>query len=41
MSVGSRLTIVMHKPLAQTPMDRSHVLVTLVGLATEQLALVC
>ena len=41
MNVPKKLTIVMHKPLVQTPTDRSHVLVTLVGLAMDKFALVC
>ena len=39
-NVPRGLTIAMMKLIVQTPMDHSHVLVTLVGLATEKLALV-
>ena len=35
------LTIVMHKPLVITHLDRTHVLVTLVGLVEEKFVLVC
>ena len=35
------LTIVMYKPLVITHWDRTHVLVTLVGLVEEKIVLVC
>ena len=35
------LTIVMNKPLVITHLDRTHVLVTLVGLVEEKIVLVC
>jgi hypothetical protein len=41
MNVEKGLTIVMHKPVAQTRMDHLHAPVILVIVGTEKLALVC
>ena len=41
MNVPTGVTIVMQLPIAQTMWDRSHVLATLVGMATEETAMVC